>query len=76
MTLNSNQIMSIETFREFMRKREYVDSTSNLSVMFHALAQEFVGWGFYPNTKCPKIIKPSVTRNQTLCSFTSALFQM
>lgn len=42
MTLNSNQIMSIETFREFMQKRKYVDSTSNLSVMFHALAQEAI----------------------------------
>ena len=27
---------------------------------------KFVGWGFYPNKKCSKIIKPSVTRNQTM----------
>ena len=34
-----------------------------------------VGWGFYPNTKCPKIIKPSATRNQTMCSFTAEVIK-
>ncbi len=39
LALNSEMIMDIEKFRELMARREYVDSSSELFIMFHELAQ-------------------------------------
>ena len=39
LVLENDTIMDIEKFRELMARREYVDSSSELFIMFHELAQ-------------------------------------
>ncbi len=39
LALCGEMIMDIEKFRELMARREYVDSSSELFIMFHELAQ-------------------------------------
>ena len=58
---------SINLFAEYLlityRAKSYLELSTVIVCSF----------GFYPNTKCPPIIKQSVKYNQTLCSFTSLM---